>query len=276
MMIAYMNGQYLPEKEASLGITDLSIRRGFGIFDFFRSVGFNPLFIDDHISRFYASSEKINLKIPVPQDEIKRICKKLIFENKIEDSGIRIILTGGYSANGYTPAEPNLIITNEPVKVVSEDVRSKGVKVISHDYQREYPDVKTINYFTGIMKQKEAEAKGAFDILYHDRGALRELTRSNIFIVDENNNLLTPANKILKGITRKNVIQLAKKDFNVEEKDLSMNDLFSAKEVFLTGTTKKILPIIQLDDQIISDGKPGIVSLKLIEEFNTLEAEYKK
>lgn len=273
MNTAYVNGQFLPENVASLGISDLSIRRGFGIFDFFRTVGFTPLFLNDHINRFFASAEQLNLEIPVSREELKEICNRLINQNQIQDSGIRMILTGGYSPNGYKPTNPNLIITNEPATVVSEKVRRQGVKIITHDFQREFPEVKTINYLTGIMKQQEAEKTGAFDVLYHNNGVVRELTRSNIFIVDENNDLLTPSSKILKGITRKYVIQLAQKHLDVKEKEITMNDLFAAKEVFLTGTTKKVLPIIQVDDKIFGNGTPGEISLRLADEFNALEKE---
>lgn len=273
MNVAYVNGQFLTEDEATLGITDLSIRRGFGVFDFFRSVGFTPLFIDDHISRFFTSAELLNLQVPVSKDELKNICRRLINENKIKDSGIRMILTGGYSPNSYKPIKPNLIITNEHAKVVSDKVRSQGVKIITHDYQREFPEAKTINYLTGIMKQQEADKVGAFDVLYHNNGLLRELTRSNIFVIDKENNIYTPVNKILKGVTRKYVIQVAKKHFNIEEKNITIDDLFTAKEVFLTGTTKKVIPIIQVDEKILGGGKPGEVSLKIVEEFNALEKE---
>ena len=271
MSLAFINNDFIEEEKAVIGIHDLAIRRGFGIFDFFRTAGLNPLFIDDHIARFFASAEKVNLTIPVSQQELKNICHTLIEKNKMYDGGIRIILTGGYSPNSYQPVASNLLVTNEPVKLPDESMRRKGIKIISHDYQREFPQVKTINYFTGVMMQQKANATGAYEVLYHDKGQVRECTRSNIFAVLDRGKIKTPDEKLLLGISRRKVIELAKKDFVVEEGPLTMNELLNAKEVFITGTTKRVLPITQVDEHIIGDGKPGEVTMKIYNDFYQLE-----
>lgn len=271
MKLAFVNDEFIAEEKAVLGINDLAIRRGFGVFDYFRTVGLNPLFIDEHLSRFYSSAEKINLDVPVGKEQLKEICFTLVHKNNIPDSGLRIILTGGYSLNGYLPSTPNLLITNEPVKLPDEYIRSKGIKIISHDYQREFPEVKTINYFTGIMIQQKANAVGAYEVLYHEKGQIRECTRSNIFAVVDKGKLKTPNEKILLGVSRRKVISLAEKKYAVEEGPLSMEELLNAKEVFITGTTKRVLSIIQIDDHIIGDGKPGKITADMFDDFYQLE-----
>ena len=271
MGLAFVNDRFIDEDKATIGIKDLAVRRGFGIFDFFRNAGLKPLFIDRHLDRFYASANRIGLKVPVNQDRLKEICTELIKKNNLPDSGVRLILTGGYSPNGYTPADPNLIITNEPLKLVDEETRNKGVSVISHDYQREFPEVKTINYFTGIMLQKKAEASGAFDVLYHFKGDVLEFTRSNIFAVLNNGTIVTPKNDILLGITRGSVIKLASDKYKVEERNVTMAELLEASEVFMTGTTKRVLPVIKIDDRVIGSGIPGEVSKDLYKLFYEFE-----
>jgi branched-chain amino acid aminotransferase len=271
MKLAFVNNEFIAEERAVLGINDLAIRRGFGIFDFFRTVGLQPLFIDEHLSRFYTSVEKVGLGIPVARDELKEVCIDLVRKNNMPDSGLRIILTGGYSSDGYTPTTPNLIVTNEPIKLVDEATRAKGVKVITHNYQREFPEVKTINYFTGVMMQNKANSVGAYDILYHDHGQVREFTRSNIFALTGDDKLITPKDKLLMGVTRRKVIDLAKKKFTVEEGPLTMEELLNAKEIFITGTTKRVLPVVQVDDHIIGDGKPGKITMDIFDDFYQLE-----
>lgn len=273
MKLVFINNQFVDEDKAVIGVNDLAIRRGFGIFDFFRTVNLSPLFINNHLDRFYFSAERIGLGVPLTKKRLKEICYELIEKNKIPNSGVRLILTGGYSSNGYTPAVPNLIITNEALKLVSEELRSKGVSVISYDYQREFPEVKTINYFTGIMLQQKAERTGAFDVLYHESGKVREFTRSNIFIVDSNTDIITPSEKLLKGITRGHVISLAAKKYSVKERALTMDELFSAKEVFMTGTTKRVLPVVKIDDHTVGDGIPGPVTKELYQDFYAFEQQ---
>lgn len=271
MMFAFINKEFIREENAVLGINDLAIRRGFGIFDFFRTVNFKPLFIDEHIARFYASAEKTGLEVPLNKTELKETCISLVKVNDMPDSGIRIILTGGYSPNSYTPLQPNLIITNEEIKLVGESMRAKGIKIISHDYQREFPEVKTINYFTGVMMQQKANTVGAFEVLYHNHGQVRECTRSNIFAVVGEGRIKTPNEKILKGVTRRKVIDIINDKFSVEEGPLTMEELFYAKEVFITGTTKRVLPVIRIDDHIIGDGNPGNITMDIFDEFYQLE-----
>jgi branched-subunit amino acid aminotransferase/4-amino-4-deoxychorismate lyase len=127
----------------------------------------------------------------------------------------------------------------------------------------EIPEVKTINYLMGIYKLPEIQEKGATDLLYHWEGKISELTRSNFFIIDQNDKIITPAKGILKGINRKHVLNVAKNHFEAEERDLFMEELKYAKEAFITGTTKKVMPVMQVDDQIIGDGIPGENTIKL-------------
>jgi D-alanine transaminase/branched-chain amino acid aminotransferase len=115
----------------------------------------------------------------------------------------------------------------------------------------------------GIYKLPEVQEKGATDLLYHWNGKISELTRSNFFIVDQYDKIVTPSEGILKGINRKHVLELVGNHFEVEERDLFMDELNTAKEAFITGTTKKVMPVVQIDDLVIGDGKPGEITRKL-------------
>jgi D-alanine transaminase/branched-chain amino acid aminotransferase len=249
--------------KAHVHITDLALLRGYGIFDFFRLVELQPLFLDDHIERFFNSAGFLRLPCPVGREDLKSMILEIIRENQIPNSGVRLVLTGGASPNGYAIGKPTLFVINEPINPLPEDHFSMGIKLISHEYLRDIPEVKTINYLMGIYKLPEVQQKGAVDLLYHWKGKISELTRSNFFMVDQQNRIVSPGNGVLKGINRKHVLKLAGNHFEVEERDLYMDELKNAKEAFITGTTKKVMPVVQVDDVSIGSGKAGDITMKL-------------
>ncbi|UII29358.1 aminotransferase class IV [Fulvivirga maritima] len=273
-MYCAVNHNVIPVEEAAISIRDLSVLRGYGIFDFFRTDYGIPLFIDDHLARLEYSSKKIFPKAQLDIEAVRATISSLMNRNNKPLSGIRIVRTGGVTPNGYEPGTPNLIITQEDISFPSAEKYNNGVKLISYEFQRELVDVKTISYMTGIWLQEKVHAAGAYDILYHQAQKVSELTRSNFFIIDENDTLITPPDNILKGVTRKKVLELAGQFMKVEERGIRLDDVFKAKEAFLTGTTKRVLPVTQVDDNMIGSGKPGSKTKAIMEAFKKLENEY--
>jgi len=271
-----LNDQIIDEQKAVVHVSDLALLRGYGIFDFFRAVGLKPLFFDDHIDRFYQSASMLRLPCPVEKKRLKSMILEMLTVNDVANSGVRIVLTGGESSTGYSIGNPTLFVMNEPIGPLPEHHFTQGIKLISHEYLRDLPEIKTINYIVGIYKQPDIQAAGAVDMLYHWQGKISELTRSNFFIVDKDKNIITPGSGILKGVNRKHVIALASQHFRVVERDLFMPELSSAREAFITGTTKKVMPVNQVDNLVIGDGKPGPVTLALKEHYESYLADYMK
>lgn len=272
-MPAYLNNQFIENDEARLHVSDLSIQRGYGIFDFFRTVNDIPLFMNDHLDRFYASAETMHLSMRKNKEELSTIIHELIHKSALTEAGIRLMLTGGYSDDSYHPAEPNLLITCNPVKTSSQADFEKGFSIITHEYQRDLPLVKSINYLMAVWLQPLMKEKKADDLLYFKNNIITELPRSNVFIVIENK-LVTPAHNILKGITRKNILSIAAEIMPVEERDITVEELINAPEVFLTATTKRIIPIVKIDERIVGNGKPGTITSTLYQKFMELEKSY--
>ncbi|MBL6444895.1 aminotransferase class IV [Fulvivirga sp. 29W222] len=273
-MFCFVNNDLVRQQDARIGITDLSIIRGYGIFDFFRLKDNVPLFIDEHLDRFFISAGKVFDEVQLKRGELEARIRQLIEVNEIPVSGIRVVLTGGYSPDGYSIGKPNLIITQEYIEFPSEESYGLGVKLITYPYLRELSEIKTINYMTGIWMRKEIARAGAFDVLYHHNGLVCELTRSNFFIVNQENEIITPDRNILRGITRRKVLGIARKQFKVYEAPVSLEDLNSAKEAFLTGTTKKVLPVTHIDDFVIGDGRVGVITKLLMQGFSEFEDEF--
>ncbi|MDZ7607340.1 MAG: aminotransferase class IV [Cyclobacteriaceae bacterium] len=269
-----LNDQIIDQQKAMIHVSDLAILRGYGIFDFFRTVGLRPLYFDDHIDRFFQSAALLRLPCPVDKIRLKSMILEMLHTNGVANSGVRIVLTGGESATGYSIGIPTLFVMNEPIGPLPEHHFTQGIKIISHEYLRDLPEIKTINYIVGIYKQPDIQAAGAVDLLYHWQGKISELTRSNFFIVDKDNTIITPGSGILKGVNRKHVITVASQHFRVVERDLYMEELADAREAFITGTTKKVMPVFQVDDMVIGTGARGPVTEELQNRYDTYLAEW--
>lgn len=248
---AFFNDQFIEEEKALLHFRDLSIMRGYGIFDFFKVVNNIPVFIDDHLDRFYTSAAEMRMDVEYSKEELKSIINELLKKNEIADTGVRITLTGGYSPDSYQLAKPNLIISIQSYPLPTQQPFENGIKLITHSHQRQLPQVKTIDYLMAIWLQPLIRQKKADDVLYYSNGLISECPRANIFIVTMKNKIITPAKNVLKGIVRMKTIQLAQGLFECEERDISIDELKAAKEVFITSTTKSILPVAQIDDFIL-------------------------
>jgi branched-chain amino acid aminotransferase len=270
-MFSFVNNHFVSAGDASLKINDLSITRGYGVFDFFRTQNNKPLFLDDYVERFFQSAAYMYLEPPHTKNDLRHIIVELIDKNNISESGMRLILTGGYSNDGFTLSEPNFFISQQPIIMPTAEMFANGVAIISHAYTRQMPLVKSINYMMGVWLQRSVKEQGAYDVLYYDDEGVSEFPRANVFIVSKNDVLVTPIKNVLSGVTRKQVIALAGKFIKVEERAISLQELKSAKEVFMTSTTRRLLPVNKVDDVMIGNGKAGPICTQLYQAFVKLE-----
>lgn len=275
-MIRYycLNGKLSKVEETHLQVSDLSILRGFGIFDYFLVRDGQPLFLHDYLDRFYTSAERLGLSIPVDRSGLTRQIMELLEANGQTEAGIRLVLTGGYADDSYTPVESNLLVMQHTFKAPPAWQFERGIRLMSYNHQRELPEIKSINYLTGIRLQPVMRAAGADYLLYHDQGVIRESDRSNFFALTEEGILVTPHEQILRGITRKQVLDLAPDIVRVEERTVHMDELPTFREAFLTSSTKGVMPVVQVDETVIGEGLPGEVTLRLgalfVERVNAL------
>ena len=266
----FLNGKILPASEAVLKITDLALLRGFGIFDFMRTHRNVPFLMDRYLTRFFNSARLMELEIPYGREKIASIILDLLERNNIFEAGIRIVLTGGYTSNGYTPAEPNFFILIEKINFPPADYYKNGVKLFYYQHQRELSQIKSINYLSPIVLRNRISDAGAYDVLYHFNNHILEVSRSNFFIIRDQK-IITPGDHVLRGITRESVIEMARGHFEVEERPVHVDELWGADEAFMTGTTKKVLPVVQVGDHKIGRGSPGLITRKLMDMFREFE-----
>jgi D-alanine transaminase/branched-chain amino acid aminotransferase len=258
--VNYFNGEIVAAEETKIHISDLAFLRGYGIFDFLRAINGQPVFIEDHLDRFETAAKIMGLTIPESRETLREIIAEIIRLNPNELLGIKMILTGGYSPDGFTPAEKsNFLVTAKPF-VFSDP--ALGQKLMSYEYQREIPEVKTLSYIPPIKMLPKLRAMQADDFLYFKDGLISESSRSNVFIVRKQN-VITPKTGILPGITRKYVMKACQGIFELEERDVTLAETVTADEVFITSSNQRIVPVIQIDNQVINDGQPGVITKKL-------------
>jgi D-alanine transaminase/branched-chain amino acid aminotransferase len=265
----WVNDSLIPSDEANLNIADLAVQRGYGIFDFFKTIDGKPVFLEDHLDRLFRSAVLMRLEIKQSRDEIRDKISSLIEINKLKDSGIKVILTGGFSPDGFNIAEPNLVISQQEFQI-PKTMPEKGISILTHEYQRHFSDAKTLDYLQAIWLQPILKEKKADDVLYYSAGIIRECPRANIFIVTKDHKVITPENGMLKGVTRKQVLELSAEKYITEARDVSFEEFRDAAEIFITSTTKNILPVVQVDGHIVGDGSPGEVSRALANEYSRI------
>lgn len=275
-MYAIINNTLIPIEQAAVPINDLSVQRGYGVFDFFRTQNGVALFIDEHLDRLERSAAAMHLKIPYSRNVLLEQVDQLINQNRFPCSGIRITFTGGSSADNYTPGTPHVLITEQPLIMQDPSELHPGFRLITYPHVRELPEVKSINYMMGIWLQPKVKAAGADDVLFLKEGSISELPRSNIFMIDKKGTLITPSENILHGITRKNLLLLAGEIMPVEIRRVSLDELKNAAEVFITSTTKRLIPVNSVDDNPIGIGSPGELTKLLYQRFVEMEQKYFK
>ncbi|EKE21739.1 MAG: hypothetical protein ACD_7C00142G0002 [uncultured bacterium] len=274
----YYDGKVVELNEVKISPYDLGFMRGYGIFDAMRTANGALFCFNEHWNKFEKSTRELGLKIPISQEEFKNVVDVLLEKNNLKEAAIKTILTGGKSDNGFYKSEDKetfLILVDDLDKfAVAEEFYKKGWKLISLEYQRYLPEIKSLNYLAPIKNQKEKTNSNAQEIVYKKDGNILECSTSNLFIVKDGI-IVTPQKNIFLGTVRNLVINIAKSNnFILEERDITIDELLSAEEVFVTATYKKIVPVINVDNVMIGNGKVGDVTNKLIELLNELIKNY--
>lgn len=261
MSICYLNGEFVQLKNAMIPATNLGLHRGLGIFDLFRSRDAKPSFLEDYLARFENSQKFLNLGRVIPKDDIRSIVGELQSRNAFSESIFKMVLIAEGEESDEL-FEPFFFIIN---KELPTDLKPKPSKLITHEYHREYPDVKSLNYMASFKLQQKRVSQGAIDVLYHKDGLVSETSRSNVFVVKDG--VIKTADDVLQGITRKHLIEGIDHETAVIVGPVTTDELFSADEVFITSTIKEVMPIVQIDDHVIGNGQTGVVTKQLQDTF---------
>ena len=286
-MLSYANGKFVPTDELTLPVEKdlIGTFRGFRIFTACRTLPNGKIFrLEDHIDRLFSCAEAIHMELPHDKNQLKEIVQEAIAKNNKEKGELllEIMYSGGKAdSSGIKPTgETILYILVLPLKLPPEEWYQQGIKLASFPYQRQWPEVKFLNYVGAVIAHqtvvKEYKADEALFISPDEKNIILEGTTFSFFTIKKGV-VFTHAldGKILPGITRKVVLELAHKEgIEIKETDFSLNELAGMDEAFIASSTRNIVSVTKVNDIIIGNGKPGEITLKLAEIFKEYQINY--
>ena len=269
--ISYIDGNYCNIKNAKISVNDRGYHFGDAVYEVI--LYNNGIFYDyeGHITRLFNSLKLINIKFHLSKEQLKIIIKNLFKLNRVNFGSIYIQVSRGVADRNHSYFElktkPVLtMIVSKKKNDISDHI--KGVKAITmFDNRWSRPDIKTTQLLPNVLAKTYANEKNAYEGIFIDHeGYITEGSSSNIWIINDNNEILTREidGKILSGITRKTVTQFARKNnFRLLEKKFTKDELLDSKEVFLTSASSFVTPIIEIDNIKINNGIIGKNSIEL-------------
>lgn len=274
----YIDGKYYPKEEAKVSVFDHGFLYGDGVFEGIRAYSGRVFKLTEHLDRLYASAKAICLEIPISWREMEEVVLETVRRNNLQDAYIRLVVSRGYGDLGLDPRKcpkATVVCIADKITLYPPEVYTQGMKVISVSTRRNpvdttSPQIKTLNYMTGIMAKISAINLGYPEvIMLNSMGYVCEGTGDNLFIVKKGRILTPPAYLgILPGITRDSVMEMARDlGYTVEEAVFTLFDVYTADEMFLTGTAAEIVPVVAADSRPIGNGKPGEITTRLIAKF---------
>lgn len=277
----YLNGTLVPKEKAVLSVFDHGLLYGDGVFEGIRAYNGRVFRLKEHLDRLYRSAQAILLDIGMTADQMEGAVLQTLRANDLRDAYIRLVVTRGVGDLGLDPKKcprPTVFIIADKIALYPKECYTQGLEVNTVSTRRNSsqalnPNIKSLNYLNNILAKIEAGVSGAREaIMLSLEGYVAECTGDNIFFV-KGHRLVTPpsAAGALEGITRGAVMALATTvGLGVEERLFTTFDLYTADEVFLTGTAAEVIPVVQIDARPIGTGKPGPQTQRLIEAFHTL------
>jgi branched-chain amino acid aminotransferase len=280
-MKIYIDGKFYDKADAKISVYDHGLLYGDGVFEGIRFYNGRVFRLREHLERLEFSAKCIALALPMTLDEISAALLETCRQSGLTDGYVRLLVTRGVGSLGLNPFKcerPSVIIIADTIELYPEEYYRKGVALVTAATRKISsdalnPNVKTLNYLGNIMAKVEGLVAGTVEVLMlNAQGYVAEGSGDNIFVV-KNGAVATPpvSAGILPGITRAVIMELCRKHgLPIAETNMTRYELFTADEIFLTGTGAEILPVVKLDGRAIGDGKFGPVTLKLLNEFRKL------
>jgi branched-chain amino acid aminotransferase len=280
--VVNVNGEIVDARHAVISVFDHGFLYGEGVYETLRTYQQQPSLLDRHLRRLRRSASLMALGVPLSDqeftDRIARTVTQAAAGSAEREWYIRVLLTRGVGDLTYDPAatpDPSVVVIVKALDALPEVSYENGVRVIISSVVRNHPDtvnpaIKANNLMNNALAMQEAVRRGAFEaIMRNHRGEIAECSTANLFVVKDGA-AVTPSLSagLLPGITRELVFEIgASAGIAVREATLVDADLFASDEMFLTSTTREILPIVGVDGREIGSGRPGPVTRRLHAEY---------
>ncbi len=280
-MEIYIDGKFYAKDDAKISVFDHGLLYGDGIFEGIRAYNGRVFLLREHLERLYDSAKAILLTIPMTIDELQEATLETCRRSKIQNGYIRLVVTRGTGDLGLSPdkcPKATIFIIAATIQLYPEKYYREGLKVNTAATQRISPAalspaVKSLNYLNNIMAKIEGNQAGAQEsIMLNHEGYVAECTGDNIFVIKKGEVFTPPIHAgALGGITRRVAFDLCRTlGKEIKELQLTRYDLFVADEIFLTGTGAELVPVADVDGRKIGEGKPGPMTMQLMEKFRHL------
>lgn len=282
-MKIHLNGRLVPEKDAKVSVFDHGLLYGDGVFEGIRAYAGRVFMLEAHLDRLYQSAKAIDLKIPVAPAKLAADVVAACKANRVKNGYIRLVVTRGVGTlglNPYTCKRPQIIIIAGSIQLYPKELYETGMAIVTVGTIRNHteainPRIKSLNYLNNILAKIEAINAGVAEcLLLNPQGFVAEASGDNVFAV-QGKTLVTPPTwcGALRGVTRDVVMDLARAEgLTVREDVLTRYDLYTADEVFLTGTAAEIIGVTTLDRRTIGGGRPGPWTRRLEKKFRAFAA----
>lgn len=280
-MKIYLNGNLVDEKDAVVSVFDHGLLYGDGVFEGTRVYGGNVAFLDEHMQRLLDSAKVIALEPGITKEELIKATVETCKANNLENGYLRHVITRGVGTLGLNPylcKNTQVIIIAADIQLYPDELYANGMKLVTASTTRNSPGtlsprVKSLNYLNNIMAKIEAINSGVNEcLLLNAQGYIAEASGDNVFAV-KGNKLITPPTwcGALEGVTRNKVMKAARDlGMEVSETVMTRYELWTADEVFLTGTAAEVIAVVALDRRTIGSGMPGPVTKKLGRAYREL------
>lgn len=274
----YLNGEFVTKENAKVSVYDHGFLYGDGVFEGIRVYSGNIFRMEEHMDRLYRSAKSIMLNMPHSKEDFTDLVVETVKRNRLRDAYIRIVVSRGVGDLGLDPYKcpnANVVVIVEPLAIFPKELYERGLDIVTVATRRNRPDVlspkvKSLNYLNNILVRIEAHLANVSEaLMLNDQGYVAEGSADNVFIV-RGNTFLTPPGYVgaLEGITRNAVIEIARDlGYEMKEEPFTRHDVYTADEVFLTGTAAEVIAVVKVDGRVIGEGKPGSHTQNILREF---------
>jgi branched-chain amino acid aminotransferase len=282
-LLFYLNGKFVPQSEAKISVFDHGFLYGDGIFEGISVYKGKPFRLQQHVRRLFDSAKTIDLKIPMNEKQISQAILDTIAKNRLIEGYVRPIVTRGIGPLGLNPKycdRPTIVIISQrtsdyPTMVLRDKPAKAIVSTIRRNPSFCVPaSAKTLNYLNNILAKQQANAAGVDEAIMLDwMGQVSEGTGDNLFLI-KGGGVLTASlqSSILPGVTRGAVLNACQSlGLKTVESSLSLHDLYTADEAFLTSTSLEIQPLVEIDGRKIGNGLEGRITHRIKNKFDEMK-----
>ena len=270
--VAYVNRRYVPHHSAQVHIEDRSMQFADGVYEVVAVLNGKLVDREWHHERLERSLGELGIAMPMSRAALEAVLDEMVRRNRVDEGIVYLQVGRGVAPREHTfPAHvrPSVVATARSARPASASALIEGVRVVStHDQRWERCDVKSVALLPNVLAKQAAAEAGAFEAWQVDADSIvTEGTHSNAWIVDQDGAIVTrpESNAILSGITRRRLLAVARDaSLPVVERAFSLDEAKAAREAFLTSTSSFVVPVVQIDDKVIANGRPGSVTEHLL------------